>query len=54
MYAIRSYYGLFEIGLTVLYISVFVWFVFKSFAKANVVPQNHPYYKESFDYENIK
>jgi len=50
----KAQIGLFEIGLTVLYISVFVWFVFKSFAKANVVPQNHPYYKESFDYENIK
>lgn len=46
--------GLFEIGFTVLYMSVFSWFTFSSLTKGALVPENHPYYKESFDYENIK
>jgi hypothetical protein len=50
----KAHIGLFEIGFTVLYISIFSWFTFKSLTKAALVPENHPYYKESFDYENIK
>ncbi|TLX77708.1 quinol:cytochrome C oxidoreductase [Labilibacter sediminis] len=46
--------GLFEIGLSLIYVTVFAFFVFKALAKANLVPQNHPFFKESFDYENIK
>ena len=43
-----------EIGFTILYISLFCFAIFKSLTKGSLVPQNHPYYKESFDYENIK
>ncbi|GAF01654.1 hypothetical protein [Saccharicrinis fermentans] len=50
----KAHIGLFEIGLTILYVSVFAWFVFKALTKGNLVPENHPYFKESFDYENIK
>ena len=45
--------GLLEIGLPFLYIAVFLWIFFISFGKAKAVPANHPYFKESFDYENI-
>ncbi|MGQ1785870.1 hypothetical protein [Saccharicrinis sp. GN24d3] len=50
----HAHIGLFEIGLSVLYVSIFAWFVFKALTKGNLVPENHPYFKESFDYENIK
>ncbi len=46
--------GLFEIGSTLIYMSLFSWFTFKALTKGNLVPENHPYFKESFDYENIK
>ncbi|SMO84083.1 quinol:cytochrome c oxidoreductase quinone-binding subunit 2 [Saccharicrinis carchari] len=50
----HAHIGLFEIGMTLVYVSVFAWFVFKALTKAKLVPENHPFYKESFDYENIK
>lgn len=50
----HAHIGFFEIGLTIMYISIFGWFVFKALTKANLAPENHPYFKESFDYENIK
>ena len=45
--------GVLEIGLPFLYIAIFLWIFFMSFGKARAVPENHPYFKESFDYENI-
>lgn len=45
--------GILEIGLPFLYIAIFLWITFVSFGKAKAVPENHPYFKESFDYENI-
>ncbi|WP_075590327.1 hypothetical protein [Labilibacter marinus] len=50
----HSHIGLFEIGLSVLYVAIFAFFVFKALTKGSLVPENHPYFKESFDYENIK
>lgn len=45
--------GVLEIGLPFLYLAIFLAVFFVSFGKANAVPKNHPYFKESFDYENI-
>lgn len=45
--------GVLEVGLPFLYIAIFLWIFFTSFGKAKAVPENHPYFKESFDYENI-
>lgn len=45
--------GILEIGLPLLYIAIFIWITLVSFGKAKAVPENHPYFKESFDYENI-
>lgn len=45
--------GVLEIGLPFLYIGIFLAIFFVSFSKAKATPQNHPYFKESLDYENI-
>lgn len=45
--------GLFDIGLTIGFIGIFLWVVFVSLTKANLLPKNHPYIEESFHYENI-
>lgn len=45
--------GVLEAGLPFLYIAIFLTAFFVAFSKANPVPKNHPYFKESFDYENI-
>jgi hypothetical protein len=42
--------GFIEIGITLGYIGLFLWVVFNSLTKANLVPANHPYYKESLGY----
>lgn len=45
--------GVLEIGLPFFYLALFVTLFLISFGKAKAVPDNHPYYKESSDYENI-
>ena len=45
--------GVLEIGLPLLYLAIFLAIFFVSFGKAKAVPENHPYFKESFSYENI-
>lgn len=45
--------GVLEIGLPLFYFAVFLAIFFVSFSKAKAVPENHPYFKESFHYENI-
>jgi len=45
--------GFFDIGLTVGFIGIFLWVVLQSLTKANLLPKNHPYLNESFNYENI-
>lgn len=45
--------GILEIGLTIGYLGLFLMIVFRSLSKAPLLPQNHPYFKESFEYENI-
>ncbi len=45
--------GILEIGLPLFYIAAFLAIVFFTFAKAKPVPENHPYFIESSDYENL-
>nr|WP_319400301.1 hypothetical protein [uncultured Carboxylicivirga sp.] len=47
-------FGILEIGMTVLVLGFFLFLFFRQFAKAPVVPENHPYFKESFEYDNIR
>ncbi|MBK3517249.1 hypothetical protein [Carboxylicivirga marina] len=47
-------FGILEIGMTVFVLGIFLFMFFRNFAKAPVVPENHPYFKESFDYDNIR
>jgi len=45
--------GIFDIGLTIGFIGIFLWVVLQSLTKANLLPKNHPYLQESFHYENL-
>ncbi|MCG8581967.1 MAG: envelope fusion protein [Bacteroidales bacterium] len=47
-------FGILEIGMTVFVAGIFLFVFFTNFAKAPVVPENHPFFKESFDYDNIR
>ncbi|MEL7585997.1 MAG: hypothetical protein AAGU19_04730 [Prolixibacteraceae bacterium] len=42
--------GLTEIGITTGYAGLFLYVVFRSLAKAPLVPEHHPFFKESFEY----
>jgi len=42
--------GFIEIGMTLGYIGLFLGVVLNTLSKSNLVPLNHPYYKESLDY----
>ena len=42
--------GIFEPALTIGYIGLFLMVVFYFLSKADLVPKNHPYFKESLDY----
>jgi len=50
----EPHFGILEIGMTLLCLGSFLFVFFRSFAKAPVVPENHPYFKESFEYDNIR
>ena len=43
--------GFLEIGLTIGYAGLFLFVVFRSLTKANLVPVNHPFLKESLHYD---
>jgi hypothetical protein len=45
--------GFFDIGLTIGFFGIFLWVVLQSLTKADLLPKNHPYLNESFNYENI-
>jgi hypothetical protein len=45
--------GFTDIGISLGYLGVFMWVVFRSLSKANLLPVNHPNLKEGFHYENI-
>ncbi len=45
--------GLFDIGLFLGFFGIFLWLVLYSLTKADLLPKNHPYLNESFNYENI-
>ena len=45
--------GLLEIGLPFFYLAAFLTIFFISFGKAKPVPENHPYFIESSNYENL-
>lgn len=40
-------FGFFEIGLTIGYLGLFLFVVFRQMAKASLTASNHPFYKES-------
>lgn len=42
--------GLFEAGLTFGYLGLFLFIVFRALSRAKLVPVNHPFFKESFEY----
>ncbi len=42
--------GFFEIGLTMGYAGLFAYIVFRSLARASLIPVNHPFFKESLEY----
>lgn len=42
--------GILEVGLTIGYAGLFMLVVFYSMSKAALVPEKHPFYKESLDY----
>jgi len=50
----EPHFGVLEVGMTLLCLGFFLFIFFRSFAKAPVVPENHPYFKESFEYDNIR
>lgn len=45
--------GFFDIGISIGYLGVFIWVVLHALTKADLLPKNHPYLNESFNYENI-
>jgi hypothetical protein len=45
--------GFLEIGLTIGFTGLFLWVIFRALTKASLVPVNHPYLKESLEYENL-
>jgi hypothetical protein len=49
----KAVIGLPEIGLTIGFIGIFLWVVFRGLSKASLVPVNHPYLKESQEYHNL-
>jgi hypothetical protein len=42
-----------NIGITIGFAGLFLWIVFYSLSRANLLPANHPNLKEGFHYENI-
>lgn len=42
--------GFVEVGMTLGFLGLFLWIVFRALARANLVPANHPYFKESLEY----
>lgn len=42
--------GFFEIGLTIGYLGLFLMVVLYGLTKASLIPENHPFYKESLEY----
>lgn len=42
--------GFVEIGMTLGFAGIFLWVVLQALSKANLVPINHPYIKESYHY----
>lgn len=49
----ESAIGIPEIGLTIGYAGLFLWVVFRALSRANLVPVNHPYFRESLEYHNL-
>lgn len=45
--------GFLEMGLTLGFIGIFLWIVFQALTKASLIPEKHPYYRESLEYENL-
>lgn len=45
--------GLFEIGISIGYLGILLWVVFHALSKVRLLPKNHPFLNESFNYENL-
>ncbi len=46
----ESGFGIPEVGITIGFVGLFLFVVFRSLAKAPLIPKNHPFYKESLEY----
>lgn len=44
------HFGILEIGMFIAYAGLFLFVVFGELAKASLIPQNHPMYRESLDH----
>ena len=42
--------GFIEIGMTLGFAGLFLLVVFRALTRAKLVPENHPYLKESYEY----
>ena len=42
--------GFVEIGMTAGFAGLFLWVIFRALTRAKLVPENHPYLKESYEY----
>lgn len=51
-HATTSNIGLLSVGMSLIFIALYLFVVLRNFASANEVPLNHPYLEESFNYEN--
>ncbi len=47
---LHTHLGLIEIGMTLGFVGIFLYTVFRALTRAALVPKNHPYLKESLDY----
>ena len=43
-------FGFFELGMTLGFLGLFIYVVFRALTKARLVPVNHPFYKESIEH----
>lgn len=42
-----------EVGMTVGFVGIFLWVVFRALSKVSLIPVNHPFFKESLEYHNL-
>lgn len=47
-----AFIGLFEIGVSLVYLAFFMWVIFYSLSRVSLITKNDPYLQESFHYHN--